>query len=228
MSLVTAYFKTLWRILTQPSAFFRELSLERKASLSGPLVFALVTHWLGSAFEFLWQLLVGGVIGSYLTHLVDIAGEVAEIDHPGRGVALLEMRDRILAWFWSAGPVVIDPFLTLASILFTTFFVYLGARLLVTPGERGAPQAIRYESALRVVCYGLTPSVLAAIPILGTPLSFVGTVIVTTIAAREIYRISGTRALVVALFPKLLLLGVVLSGALLALIVVVKAVTSIV
>ncbi len=206
-SILRRYFSTIWSILTRPTAFFRKMPV--RGGISYPLAFALVTHWLGSAIEYLWRATLGGYLNNYVDTLMRMAGDVAEVDSPGRRAAILEMKEQFTHWMWGAGAVVADPFKTLFSVFFTAVFVYAGARILVTPGKNGAPSEITFESALRIVCFGLTPSLLAGVPLAGWFLSTFGILIVTVIGAREVYRISTGRALVVALFPKILLFGVI-------------------
>src|SRR5579859_4135627 len=56
-----AYFGTLWEITIHPSRFFSKMPLT--GGTAGPLAFALITHWLGSALAFLWKLAIGGAMG---------------------------------------------------------------------------------------------------------------------------------------------------------------------
>jgi hypothetical protein len=208
-NLITDYFRQVWRILTQPSAFFRSMPV--RGGVSGPLAFALITHWLGSAASFLWRLLIGGALGGYIEHVMHMAGDVADVDSPGRNAQLMEMTERMKHWIWGAGSVIADPFLTLFRIFFISFLVYLGARIFVTPGKNGAPREITFESALRIICYGMTPAILSVLPIFGGPISSIYVMVVTVIGAREVYRIDSGRAVLVALFPQLLLFGIFLS-----------------
>jgi len=180
--------------------------------VSGPLAFALVTHWLGAALEFLWHSVVGGAALQYLQDISKLAGNIADVDNPGTSARIFQLRDQVLHWFWGTGSVIVDPFLTLGSILFTTLFVYVGARILVSPDRAGAPREITYESALRIICFGLSPSILAGIPLVGGLISSLAVGLVTIVVAREAYRISTGRAVLVALFPKLLLLATFAGG----------------
>jgi hypothetical protein len=207
MNLITGYFQTVWRILTQPAAFFRAMPV--RGGVSTPLAFALVTHWLGSAAAFIWHLLIGGAVGGIFSRFFQVAGDVADVDHPGRHAQLVEMGERLKHWVWGAGSVIADPFFTMGRILFISFLVFLGARILVTPSKNGAPREITFESALRIICFGLTPSILGILPLFGGPISYFYVVIVTVIGAREVYRIDSGRATVVALFPQFILLGVI-------------------
>jgi hypothetical protein len=223
-NLFKQYLTDLREIITHPTAFFRRMPTT--GGVGGPLAFALVTHWLGEAVSFLWRLAIGGSVGGMLDKMFRLAGDVADVDSPGRGAQLMEARNRIAQWIWGAGPVLADPFLTLASILFTSFLVYVGSRLLVTPGHEGAPRPLRFETALRIVCFGLTPSILAAIPIFGGAVSWVLIILVTTVGAREVYHVPTGRAVAIALFPKLLLLAILSSMVAFALLVVIKLVAT--
>lgn len=205
-----AYFTDLLTVIFRPSAFFRRMPVE--GGVAWPLAFALITHWLGAAFQMLWNALIGGAVTSYFDALWKMAGDVADIDHPGRSALLNESRDRLVHWFWGAGSVIADPFFTLGSIFFTTFFVYIGARILVSPGKDGHLREITFESALRVICFGMSPAIFAVFPLLGGVLGHVWILIVTVIGAREVYRIETGRAILVALFPKLLFLGILFMG----------------
>lgn len=206
------YFHNVWRVLTRPSAFFRDLPVT--GGVSGPLAFALITHWIGSAASFLWHLSIGGLLGGYFERFVRMAGDVAEVDNPGRNAQLLQFTERVKDWFFGAGSVIADPFTTLAQILFTSFLVFAGARILVAPGggpgRESAPREITFESALRVVCYGMTPAILAVLPLFGGFIGYMYVAVVSIIGAREVYRIDNLRATLVALFPQVLLFSFVI------------------
>ncbi|MEO5970584.1 MAG: YIP1 family protein [Bdellovibrionia bacterium] len=205
LALIQNYFSQLWCILTHPTKFFRELPASN--DIARPLAFALVTHWLGAAFGYLWHLAIGGSLHGYLRDILMRAGDSIQIDTPGRSEQLAQLRDHLMGWFLSAGSIVTDPFFTLISILYTSFFVYIGARILVPPKV-----TVNYPSAVRIVCYGLSPAILAAIPAFGSFAASVYTLVVTIIGAREVYRIGTTRATIVALFPKLLFFGILFFG----------------
>jgi hypothetical protein len=214
LGIIRNYARDVWTVLTRPAEFFGALPL--RGGASGPLAFALVTHWLGEAASFLWRALASGYFASIAGDLFEraarMAGDVAsDVDSPGRHATsqqFIEMGERFKQWFFGAGPVIVDPFFTLARICFMSFFVFIGARLLV-PAARQAEREVTYESALRVVCYGMAPAILAALPVFGTPVSYLYGVAVTIIGASEAYRISRARALVVSLFPQILLLSVI-------------------
>jgi hypothetical protein len=205
-----SYFGALWRILTRPTEFFRRMPI--RGGMAWPLAFALITHWIGQAGQFLWQASIGAAFSEKIAPFFRLFNDVADVDHPGRSAMLMQMRDRVWHWIMGAGSVIADPFITLAGLLFTSFFVFVGARLLVTPRRDGAPSEITYESALRIVCFGTCPAILAVIPVGGPLLAMFFTWIVTVIGAKQVYRVPWGRATVVGLFPKVLLAGIMLLG----------------
>ena len=222
---ITKYFRTLFQIVFRPVQFFRHMPTS--GGVSGPLAFALITHWIGSACEFLWRSMIGGRVAKFFSDMFQVAGDVADVDHPGRSVMIDQVREQLVHWFWGAGSIVADPFLTLASILFTSLFVFVGARILITPGRAGVPREITFESALRIVCFGLSPAIIAAFPLVGGAISAVWILVVTVIGAREVYKIGTGRAIVVALFPKLLFLGILLTGLVLFMAMIIKIIAPI-
>jgi hypothetical protein len=202
MNPIRGYFSRVWQILTEPTAFFK--NMPTTGGVSGPLAFALITHWLGSAVGFFWHALIGGAIGEHFDALMRMAGDVAEVDNPGRNAQMMEMAERMKHWVWGAGSVIADPFLTLGQILFVSFMVFLGARIFI------ANRGVTFESALRIVCYGMTPSILTALPLFGSPIAYIYKIVVTVIGAGQVYRVGKGRATLVALFPQVLLMGILL------------------
>ena len=82
----------------------------------------------------------------------------------------------------------------------------------MNPREGRPAQVVTYESALRLICFGMAPSILAGLPIFGGFVAALLVLIVTVIGAREVYEVGTGRAIVIALFPKLLFFGVFVLG----------------
>jgi hypothetical protein len=218
------YFRSLYEIIFKPVRFFKRMPLT--GGVSGPLAFALITHWMGSALEYLWRSIIGQRFANLFNDMFQVASDVADVDHPGRGAAIVEIREQLTHWFWGTGSVIADPFITLAAILFTSLFVFIGARILITPGKNETPREITFESALRIVCFGLSPAILAAFPFAGGVISKLWVAVVTIIGAKTVYKIGTGRAIVVALFPKLLFVGIFLTGIIFFLTVLIKFIAS--
>lgn len=213
------YIKTTRLLLTEPSRFFR--ALPEKSGSAAALLYALLTHWLGTAVQFLWITWIGGQFTPWfkstwgrLTSLAqDLGGNLEEIDSLGRHAhqALVPFQERLGSWVFSAGPVLLDPITEIFSILFVSALVWVGARLLVSPGKNGAPMEVRFEAALQIVCYASGASILNVLPAVGPGLAALFGAVLAIIGAREVWKVSTARAIVIGLFPKLLLLGAFLS-----------------
>lgn len=180
--------------------------------MSQPLTFALVSHWLGAAIGYLWTLALGGSMIHYLENYFQMNDSSSSIDYMGRSAQYIQARDRILHWIFGTGSIITDPFSTLFVILFTSFLVFIGVRILVTPGKAGHLQEITYESSVRVISFGIGPAILACIPFIGRFIAPLYILIVTVIGVKEVYRVGVGRAIVIALFPKLLFLGIIFLG----------------
>ncbi len=202
-SIVEEYFAYLWQILRHPTRFFRSLS-PSKGNLSKPLAFALVTHWIGTVFEYIWSSWFGSFFALGFQRFIEKSYEVIEIQ--------TAQKDQFLDWIFGFGSVVTDPFITLTIILISSLFIFFGARILISPSETRHPLDITYESAVKIVCYGLTPSIFLGIPLLGGFASSIWVFSLTVIAIKEVYQIDLGRGIVIALFPKLLLFGMMLVG----------------
>ena len=206
------YFLKIWQILAHPRKFFRKLSL--RGGLTEPLVFALVTHWIGAAVLYLWRISYEGIFSQLFRKVSHFSRSFGAIEYLGFGSSpTVAIGDRILHWFWDTSPIVLDPFITLVMILFHSFWVFIGARVFVAPGKDHHPAEISYATATKIVCFGMTPSILNIVPVLGGwSVSFL-TVIYTLIGVKEFYRVGSVRALAITLFPKLIFVGILVLGA---------------
>lgn len=206
---VVTYFKTLKAILTHPTQFFR--TLKRPPGIVGPLLFGIITNWIGSALEYIWFTGLRGFFGTRLSDIFRALDRSSEIDSSGQAGAVLAMRERIVEWMFGVGSVLIDPFKTCAQILFLSFFVWIGARIFakLTPD---AEERLGYQSAVAVVGYSMAASLFKGVPIIGGLIAGIFVVIIAITGARETYRVGSGRALVIALFPTLLFWGLLLAG----------------
>ncbi len=181
------YIDTLKATLFHPVAFFRKLPVSGGYTI--PLVFGLVTHWIGVAFRSMWL----SASGEQINRLLLGAFRWGASENP-------------FGWMMGIGSVIIDPFFTLFSVFFSAALIYLAARILV-PAQRpeGSP-TVTLESATRVVCYGMAGTIFQAVPFMGPVISAIWVGITTFFAAREVYRVSTGRAAVIILFPQILFL----------------------
>lgn len=224
---IRGYFLTIKNVLIHPRHFFREMPVT--GGMGGPLAFGLVTHWIGSAIYYLEEIWLGAPLSgffkslfetitsgtsSFYRYTYETSGDFSESSR------FLQLKDRIYDWFMGAGPVVVDPFFTLFSTLFTAFFVFIGARILVSyPPSKFGRRGVSYESVVRISCYCLAPSLLLAIPIFGKVIASLYAVVLLVIATQEVFQVGIGRSLVIAFFPRILFFGILFAGFFLVLLV---------
>lgn len=211
-------------LLFQPHSFFRRMP--RNAGLIQPLAFALITHWLGRSLGYLWSTVTARTSEQMVSHWMNLLGQLGghndQIDALSRSAPWLSMKHQFFDWFWGMGSVITDPFTTLIGMLITSFFVFLGARLFVgTMSDAPASAAfasdaqtrhvVTYESAVRIMAYGAVASIFMSLPIAGSFIAVIYGLYISVVGAKEVYQVGTGRALVVVLFPKLLVFGIIAS-----------------
>ncbi len=209
MNLISEYFQKIRFILFNPTLFYRQLP--RTGGLSGPLAFALTTHWVGAALSYLWRLTTPSSPFGF-QRIFEGWRTYPTIDQPGRNVPWNQFGSHLMDYFFGVTSVITDPFVTLFSLLFSALFIFIGARLLVPSGKEGTLSEVTYESAIRILCYGTAPALFAAVPFFGHGIAWFYSWYVTLIGVKEVYRVSTGNAIVITLFPNLLLLGILMVG----------------
>ena len=142
MSFVGSYFRDLKKVLFEPSEFFQALPV--KGGLAIPLTFALVTHWVGSVLNYMFSAVTGDLSGHFFDRFVQFSSQYSsqlsgsDIDSPGKSALInqgflqaMGAGEKIANWLWGASGILLDPFFTLLWLIFISFFVFIGARLLV-------------------------------------------------------------------------------------------------
>ncbi|MFL5811942.1 MAG: YIP1 family protein [Bdellovibrionia bacterium] len=213
---VAQYWDDLKTVLLKPHQFFRRMP--RNAGFAQPLAFALIAHWIGSAIAFLWNSAFIRSSEEAFEKWAAIFGNNDQIDVIRRSSSWEQARHAFTNWFWGIGSVIGDPFWTLASLLISSFFVFVGARLLVgvmsdapsaAPGEQHRHE-VTYESAVRIMAYGAVASIFQVIPFAGKFIAYFYSLYISVVGAKEIYRIRTGRALTVVLFPQVLIFAILL------------------
>ncbi|HTL12671.1 MAG TPA: YIP1 family protein [Bdellovibrionota bacterium] len=204
---VRRFLHDLKDIHLRPTAFFR--SLPTTGGLAGPLAFALVAHWAGTGLEFLWDQLTGQTLQKRIQDMFRMLAQYSDVDTVSRDAWIQKTQDSVWHFVTGVGTVIADPFLTLLGIVVTAALATLGAKLLV-PEQPGRPP-VTFETTTRVICYGLAPAVLTAVPYLGGITSKIWILVATVTGIRETYRVSGGRAFVITVFPKLLFFTLILA-----------------
>ncbi len=216
LRLTGRYLRTVGRLLFHPSPFFS--SMAREGGLTLPLLFALVNHWLASALAFVWKAPLSEMLSRFAKESAslwsDFSSELSTIDSPGRfaeeGFALdawSGIRELLIPWFWGASSVLLDPILTLPSLIGGALLVYVAARVLID-----SEHPIRFSTILRILCFSSAATLWKVIPIAGALIAPIAVVTTTAIGLAASYGSGFGRALIVALFPKLAFIGVLAGG----------------
>jgi hypothetical protein len=207
---VTHYFRTLAAILTHPSRFFRDLP--RPTGFVGPLFFGILTSWFGSALEYLWYSGFGHVFRNRWNDLLNALEKVPQIDSSGQFESALAMRQKVTDWVFGVGSVLIDPFKSCAWILFLSVFVWIAARLFADRDYVKSENRLGFETALSIVAFSQAASLFKGVPVLGGLISVLFAMVLGTIGAKQTYRVTTSRALVIVLFPSILFWGMLIAG----------------
>lgn len=233
MEPIKSYFEKLRMILVEPHKYFRQLAYAGGHPLSDALLFTIITHWIGSALQNLWQTSLGHFLSRYSDQISN-----AFLGLNSEGTISYEKRNSILdilqqakgtlfSWIWGTGSLILDPFFTLIKLSFTGLIIFIAAKLIIgevrepatalemEAGIQPPSKPITYESILILLCYATAPIILSGIPLVGGLAASLYAFILTVIAIKEYYKTSNGKSVVVALFPQLLLWTFVFIGILL-------------
>jgi hypothetical protein len=207
---IRSYFGTLRGLLSAPSEFFRKQ--KDKTDLAGPLAFALVTHWIGEALSFLWRQQLSTLLSRSFADMTTAAGRFASefegdlkrIDSDGRHEQIQKVGEQFLHWVWGVGGVLIDPVVTLIQLTFFTVFIFVGARILITP-KPGITPPIEFGRVLRICAFATAPALFSMIPVMGPLLASIAGLLLLAIGIENVYGVSRARAVWVASFPYFLI-----------------------
>lgn len=212
MNAIKNYFATLQSVLFHPRAFFRDLPSQ--GGISTPLAFALVTHWLGAFFEFLWVSIFKFSQINWLSDLFSTLED--EVHYSGKSSYTLKAKEWLMSLDLGTGfgLILLDPFKTLFGILLAALSIFIGAWFLVSKKTGDQHRPVDLKSTIRMVCYTISPSILTGIPLLGAFIPFIYILVLNILGIAAFYRVSHLRAIAIYLFPMLILFGILMVFAL--------------
>ncbi len=185
------YWALLKEILLNPSHFFRKMSVQ--GGWSNPLAFALFTHWLGAGLGYLLNSLFFRSSGGFLKKALFID--------------FLKTDSSFLAgkWDWDLGLFLLDPFLSACSIFYTSLWIFVASRFFIS-------KQVSFESSLRIVCYSIAPAIFAALPGVGPVIFLLWSPLLVILAIKEVHTVSISRAILIGVFPSLILFAIIILG----------------
>ena len=183
---VESFVDTVRRVVLQPVGFFA--GLPRSGSLLNPLVFALICTEI--------SVILGGILG-----LVGVReGFVA-----GYGFQIPENQD----FGEFIGSVIFAPIGSAISVFVVAGIAHLLVMLIVGATNSG------FGATFRVASYASVTSLVSWIPIIGGLLGLYG-IYLAVVGIREMHQTTTGKAVIVVLFPVLLILLLALLGLLVA------------
>jgi|SRR5215203_765513 len=183
---VESFVDTVRRVVLQPVGFFA--GLPRSGSLLNPLVFALICTEI--------SVILGGILG-----LVGVReGFVA-----GYGFQVPENQD----FGEFIGSVIFAPIGSAISVFVIAGIAHLLVMLIVGATNSG------FGATFRVASYAAVTSLVSWIPIIGGLLGLYG-IYLAVVGIREMHQTTTGKAVIVVLFPVILILLLALLGLLVA------------
>lgn len=209
------FFRVSFELLFNPGRFFERTNPQGGIKL--PILFAIATHWIAAAASFGWGESLIRALRTNFSEIQLLMNDAHEFGSPdGRESVsqeawehLAQLKAQILPWFWGASSVLLSPFKTLALLAWATFFLFVASRLLV-PLDPARP--VTWRGSIRIACFSRTAILWSLIPIVGPLIGQAMIVVTTIVGVRKTYKINKLRAAVIALFPQLLFLGILLAG----------------
>lgn len=182
------------RVLFEPARFFRH-DLP-SYSLSEALAFGIGNAWLASAFAFFFQTINTLILTSILDRWMQ---------------RLVASEEGFLVWglspnsfLWASGLLLLAPFLLVLRSLFASVGLYLFSRLLIED-RPGAPEPVTFRGAYRIQAVSLLGQWFSVVPVFGSLLSLLVSLILVVTGVRERFQVSTRRAAAVVLAPYALL-----------------------
>ena len=183
---VESFVDTVRRVVLQPVGFFA--GLPRSGSLLNPLVFALICTEI--------SVILGGILG-----LLGVReGFVA-----GYGFQIPENQD----FGEFIGSVIFAPIGSAISVFVIAGIAHLLVMLIVGATNSG------FRATFRVASYAAVTSLVSWIPIIGGLLGLYG-IYLAVVGIREMHQTTTGKAVIVVLFPVILILVLALLGLLVA------------
>lgn len=208
---IERFFRVSIELLFNPGKFFERSNPQ--GGLKLPILFAIATHWIASAASFGWYESLARTFQNNFSELLMLWSDAHEFgkDAPSPEIwdQLSQLKSRILPWFWGASSVLLSPFKTLALLAWASLFLFIASRLLV-PLDPERP--VTWRSSIRIACFASTAILWELIPVAGPLIGHAMLIVTTLIGVEKTYKIGRLRSTSIALFPQLLILGILLGG----------------
>jgi hypothetical protein len=204
---IRVFFERTSRVLLDPARFYREDF--PRLSVAESLTFGLSSAWIASLLSFFWSTMnsffLVRVFERWVQRMLATEETFSLVGTSGD------------SFLWTAGALLLAPFLLLMRTFLSSIMLFVFARLLVSEEQRG-PEEVNYNTALKIQAVSLNAHWFSIVPFFGGILALIVGLILTVTGVRERFGASTRRAVAVVFAPyALLFLAVLLLFCLVAL-----------
>lgn len=114
---------------------------------------------------------------------------------------LSNLDQEILVMISRIAGIILTPFATIATLAFSTFFVWLGMKVFVSPQVREVRSHYNFPTLLSLFSWGVALQFLAFIPFVGPFVLWIWNTVFVIRGIKHLYQISTFRAFCVLSFP---------------------------
>jgi hypothetical protein len=183
IGLAAALIETTQRVLTAPSAFFRDMAVT--GGIGAPLVYALIIGYAGVVISAIYDFVLASVMGSGFSRFGGANEAMASVMPYFEGVMGLGMK------------LIFGPVFLVISLFLLAGIVHL-ALMALGGAARG------FEATFRVTCYSEASALLNIVPVCGGVLAPVVMIVLMVIGIAEAHGTTRGRAAAAVLLPILL------------------------
>lgn len=210
------FLDTIKEITLSSTKFFSKNKLELLTNdkISSALAFAITVTWISNLMQFIYKSLITDSLNNKMNKIIsDSSIDIFSSETEGALRSIERFHHNVNDFLFGAGNVVLFPFLMCIKIFFISAIVHLGV-LFIFKKMQDRPQT--YSTTIKIICYGLAPSVLSIVPVLGTLASSLLVFVVTVVGLSEVYGSSRSRAFFAMLFPYILFGFIIIASLLFA------------
>jgi hypothetical protein len=202
------FFAALWKTWAEsvfnPDRYFSKLPF--KGGLGSPILYALIITWFGSIVENIYRALFSNLWLGILRDYIDQNNPIFNMDI---------VKDITIFSFFQS--IFIAPILILLGL-----FIFSGIYHLICIIFGWAKRD--FEATLRAVSYSVGPAIFVIIPMCGSPIGWIWSLVLLIIGLKHMQQTTGGKAAFVALLPLILcccmvfMLALIFGTAILALV----------
>jgi hypothetical protein len=182
------FFAALWKTWAEsvfnPERFYSKLPF--KGGLGSPILYALIITWLGAIVNTFYQVIFANFWLNIVRDYIDQSNPIFNMDI-GRNLTIFSFLQTIFI-----APIVILFGLFIISGIYHLICMIFGW------AKRD------FEATLRAVSYSVGPAIFVIIPMCGSPIGWVWSLILAIIGLKHMQQTTGGKAAIVALLPLIL------------------------